>query len=177
MVPAVPVRPDTRPVMGLLQRLRHRAIHSPTRAGRAYWLRALLRAKARAGAWDPRMLNEHPGNVTMAVKREIMRGVAAGLVVTSTTDGVHTRTSLHYPWIGGKGRAVDLGLRPHQVGTHRGRRLLVRHQRRCHKHPERYLELFGPDNRACVKNRARITLTEGTSLEDLHDNHLHIGPA
>lgn len=163
--------------MGLLDRLRHRTIHAPTRVERAYWLRALLRAKAKTGSWDDRMLNGHPGNVTMAVKREVMRGVAAGLVVTSTTDGVHTRTSLHYPWIGGKGRAVDLGLLSRQVGTRRGRALLVRHQRRCARHPERYLEVFGPDNRACVKNRQPIVLTEGTGLEDLHDNHLHLGVA
>lgn len=158
--------------MSLMARLRGRTIHARTPVARAYWLRAYLRAKARARIWDARMLNGHPGNVTAAVKREIMRGVAAGLMVTSTTGGQHAKTSHHYT-----GRAVDLGLLPRQVGTRRGRELMVRHQRACARHPERYLEVFGPDNRACVKNRQRITLAEGTPLEQNHDDHVHVAPA
>jgi len=156
--------------MGLLQRLRRRTITAQAPVARAYWLRAYLRAKARAGRWDARMLNGCKGNVTVAVRREIMRGAAAGLIVTSTTGGKHAPSSYHYT-----GEAVDLGHR--KPGTRAAHVALVRHQRACAAHPERYAELFGPDDRACVKHRQRITLAEGTALENLHDNHLHCAPA
>lgn len=162
--------PDTRRVMGLLQRLRRRTITARTPRARAYWLRAYLRAKARAGRWDSRMLNRHNGKVTAAVRREIMRGVAAGLVVTSTTGGTHSPTSFHYT-----GRAVDLGHR--KPGTRTARGTLVRYQRACASHPERYAELFGPDDRACVKNRQRMRLPHGSALERGHENHVHVSPA
>lgn len=39
---------------------------------------------------------------------------------------------------------------------------------------EDILELFGPDNFACVDNGVRMTMAEGSGLETLHDNHVHI---
>lgn len=158
--------------MSLISRLRSRAMRSRTPALRAYWTRALLRAKARRGQWDPRMLNGCAGNVTAGVKRFIMRGVAAGLITTSTTGGRHATGSFHY---GDPGRAADLGHR--RPGTEAARTALVRFQRAEARHPERYRELFGPDNAACVKNGVRISLGEGTPLEELHDNHVHGAPA
>jgi len=107
--------------------------------------------------------------VTPQVRREIMRGVAAGLIVTSTTGGKHAATSYHkYE----PGRAVDLGHR--RPGTTAARVALVRHQRACALHPERYVELFGPSSRDCVKNHQHIALTEESGLENQHDNHLHV---
>lgn len=163
--------------MSLLTRLRRRTITARTPLRRAYWMRAYLRHKARLGRWDDRMLTGPDGrrlggDITGACRRFIMRALVAGLVPTSTTGGQHAPTSHHY-----SGRAVDVGLRPHQVGTRRGRAKLIRFQRQEARHPERYAELFGPDNHACVKDRTRITLREGTPLEDLHDNHVHGAPA
>jgi hypothetical protein len=127
------------------------------------------------------MLNGHPGNVSRAVKRAIVRGVNAGLVVTSTTDGVHSPTSLHSP--SGplrRGRAVDLGLRPSEVGTIEGRRKLRAHQRsefrRFRSNPTRFRELIGPVNDRVVLRARHAPLPEGSGLEDQHDDHLHVAP-
>lgn len=161
--------------MALITRLRSRAMRARTPALRAYWTRALLRAKARQGIWDERMLNGCAGNINPACRRYVMRGVAAGLVVTSTTGGRHAPTSYHYATSLRSGRAVDLGHR--RPGTPAARAALVRFQRVEAARPDRYLELFGPDNAACVKDRRLITLAEGTALEDLHDDHVHGAPA
>lgn len=160
---------------GLLERLRSRAIHGRTRAIRAAALRSLLIHKARRRRWDNRMLNGHPGNVTPKVRSAIMRGVAAKLVVTSTTDGVHADRSYHNAKVWGEGRAVDLGLPGHLVGTAKGRARLVSFQRAEHRRGGQR-ELFGPDNRCNRKNGAALTLAEGSALEDLHDNHVHLAP-
>jgi hypothetical protein len=141
-----------------------------------------LRHKARLGIWDDRFLidhtgHRHPGDVSRAVRLLIMRGVAAGLVVTSTTDGKHTPSSHHYPRnsSSGLGEAVDLG--PGKLaGTERGRRRMVGFQRREARRPERYREIFGPDNAANVKNGRVMSLVEGTSLETAHDTHFHGSP-
>jgi hypothetical protein len=121
--------------------------------------------------FHPRMLNGHPGNVTPAVKKMIVRAVRAGLVVTSTTDGRHAKNSHHYV-----GQAVDLGLPGALVGTERGRRRMVGFQRREARNAGRFLELFGPDNAANVKNGAPYALAEGTALESNHDTHVHGAP-
>lgn len=114
------------------------------------------------------MLNGHAGNVTPACKRFIVRATRAGLVVTSTTGGAHAATSYHY-----SGRAVDVGLPGPLIGTAKGKRRMVRFQRAEARHPSRFLELFGPANSLCVKNGRRLSLAEGTALEDLHDTHVH----
>lgn len=110
------------------------------------------------------MLNGHPGNVRWRVKRAIVRGVNRGLYVTSTTDGTHAPGSYHY-----SGRAVDMGANT--------RAKMVSHQlaelkrfRRWHRHKE----IIGPDNRAIVLRGAETDLAEGTSLEQMHDNHVHV---
>lgn len=156
--------------MSLLSRLRSRAMNSRSKTLRDYWTRAYLREKARQGIWDIRMLNGHPSDVTDAVRKYIMRGVAAGLVCTSTRDGGHAATSYHYTR---PGRAADLGLRTFSL-TSRRKRLAF--QRAEALHAERYDELFGPDNQANVKNARRLTLQEGTALEQMHDNHVHGAP-
>jgi hypothetical protein len=145
-------------------------MHSRTAVLRAYWTRAYLREKARRGEWDDRMLNGHPGDVTAAVKKFIMRGVAAGLVCTATRDGNHARTSYHYAE---PGRAADMGLSRFSPTSLRKRRAF---QLAEAQHEERYNELYGPDNRANVRNGVRLTLAEGTPLETMHDNHVHGAP-
>jgi hypothetical protein len=67
-------------------------------------------ARRRYFRFKPWMLNGHPADVTWAVKRCIVRGVNAGLYTTSTTDGVHSKTSYHYTKPLGK--AVDMGFNP-----------------------------------------------------------------
>ncbi len=152
--------------MSLSQRLRKRAMTSRTRAARAYWTRALVRNRAKRGVWDPRMLGGFP-EPDKRLRRYIMRGIVRGLIVTSTTGGGHASTSWHY-----KKRAVDMGNR--RPGTPAARARLVRFQRELAAKPAGLLEVFGPENGACVKNGRRIGLAEGTPLENLHDDHLHI---
>lgn len=111
----------------------------------------------------PWMLNGRPGNVNRRVKRTIRRAVNAGLYVTSTTGGRHASTSYHYT-----GNAVDVSGPWHKM---------VAFQRAEHRRGlgrSGYLELFGPDNFAGLKNGRRITLGEGSWLEQLHDSHVHI---
>lgn len=152
--------------MSLISRLRKRAIGARSKPERAYWTRALLRARARARVWDDRMLNGHPAP-DQRLRPVIMRAVASGLIVTSTTGDRHAPTSWHY-----KRRAVDFGNRA--PGTGQARQRMVAFQRSEARHPHRFRELFGPANDANVKNGQRITLAEGTPLEDQHDNHVHV---
>lgn len=126
-----------------------------------------LRRKARRGVWDNRYLSGHP-DVTHRLYPIIMEAVARGLVVTSTRDGVHAPTSFHY-----SGRAVDFG----RAGGYRRWFLprLVSFQRHLHtKHGRKLAELFGPSNRANRKYGRAISLPEGSPLEQLHDNHVHV---
>ena len=119
-----------------------------------------LAVKARLRLWDPRFLNGRAGNVNRATRLFIMRAYRAGLRVTSTTGGRHAVTSFHY-----SGRAADVAGPP---------AAMVRFQRREHsRRGRRYLELFGPDNRACRKNGRPVRLAEGAPLEKLHDTHVH----
>lgn len=128
-----------------------------------------LRRKAKRGLWDRRFLNGHP-DVEPKLHKFIMLAVARGLVVTSTTGGVHAPGSFHYT-----GRAVDLGVRSGLVGTQFAVARLVRFQRFLHTHYGSHLtELFGPSNRANRKWGRAIVLAEGSGLEQLHDNHIHV---
>lgn len=125
-----------------------------------------LQAKAKLGHWDDRMLNGHPGNVTRAVKRFIRRGVAAGLVVTATTDGQHAAGSYHY-----SGRAADLAAPMTRVGIWRMKIFYRREYRREKVNPgTQYLELFGP-GRHYVKNGQRLP-----GQFPAHENHVHGAP-
>lgn len=142
------------------------------RSGSDRALRSYLRLKARSGRWDARYLRYYGvrGNVSSAVKRFIMRGYAAGLVVTSTTGGSHAPGSFHP-----QGRAADLGLRRSEIGTARGLRKMRKFQRqefarRGSTHPQ---ELIGPDNRVNILRGRPQPIAEGSALEQAHDNHIH----
>jgi hypothetical protein len=158
----------------LLARLRRRAMGAKTAERRAFWTRALLRARARLGVWDNRFLNGHAGNITPEAKKFLLRAHTAGLVCTSTSGGQHTATSFHFTKPNAK--AVDVGLRGPEIGTIKGLKKMSDFQLKEAKNAGRYLELFGPVNGACVKNGQRITLAEGADLENLHDNHVHGAP-
>jgi lysozyme len=118
--------------------------------------------------FKPWMLNGHPGDVTLAVKRCIVRGVNHGLVVTSTTDGTHAPTSYHYTKP--LGSAVDMGFNP---GTDREAALQGMMVRRFRS---KFWEEFGPQNDLWIKNGVQITAVEGTDLEQMHDTHIHMAP-
>lgn len=142
-------------------------------------LRVLLVAKAKRGRYDRRMFdyNDKRDNVNIYCKRAVVRGYSRWLVVTSTTDGVHAPGSYHNV-VNGKGRAIDLGLHPRLIGTARGRARLVSYQRaefdawRQGKRPH-LRELIGPDNNAIVLKGVHSPLSEGSPLENQHDNHVH----
>jgi hypothetical protein len=131
-----------------------------------------LQAKAKLGRWDPRMLNGHDGNVTPATKRFIRRGVAAGLVCTSTTGGTHAPNSFHYQRWHGKGRAADLAAPMTRVGLWR-MKLFYRREYRREKanRGTQYSELFGP-GRHYIKNGQRFP-----GQFPGHGNHVHGAPA
>lgn len=131
------------------------------------------------------MLRGHPGDITRAVKRVIVRGHNHGLIVTSTTDGKHAPTSFHFTE---PGQAVDLGnkLRCRRggcvgavPGTVKARKLMVEFQRflvekfGC----AAFHELYGPNNRLNCRKGRRVTLDEGSALEENHDSHVHVVPA
>jgi hypothetical protein len=140
-------------------------------------LRAQLERERKA--FQPWMLNGHPGNITDECKRAIVRGVRAGLVVTATTDGEHTPTSLHYPrnTASGLGEAIDFGVKPADLGDPRAVARREAFQRaEFSRGVANYRELFGPDNAHCAKNGAPFHLTEGDALETAHDNHVHESP-
>jgi hypothetical protein len=140
-------------------------------------LRAQL--KLERTAFQPWMLNGHPGNISDECKRAIVRGVRAGLVVTATTDGDHSGTSLHYPrnTTSGLGEAVDFGVKPQDVGDPKAVARRERFQRaEFARGPSNYRELFGPSNLHNAKNGVHINLAEGTALETAHDNHVHESP-
>lgn len=131
--------------------------------------RKQLRRKAKKKQWDPRFLNGH-GPVDSSLHWVIMEAFLYGLVVTSTTGGVHSKFSLHY-----SGRAVDFGVEAGLVGTLTAKLRLLRFQRHMHsKHGRRLAELFGPSNRANRKWGKALQLAEGSALEQLHDNHVHV---
>jgi hypothetical protein len=123
--------------------------------------------------FKPWMLSGNAGNISWRMKRVVVRGVNAGLKVTSTTGGTHAPGSYHY-----QGRAVDFGhVRP---GTAEARRELVKFQKselsrfRRRLSPVRHKEILGPDNQAIVLRGYETDLSEGTGLEQAHDNHVHV---
>jgi hypothetical protein len=144
-------------------RKRHRAAsHSKARhffAARVKRLRNRLEALLDSRLPRPQF-NGHPANVNPRIRNIIRRANARGLYVTSTTDGSHAVNSHHY-----YGDAVDL------AGDYDD---MVSFQRTLADEPAGLLELFGPDNAACVKNGVRISIGEGTDLEQAHDNHDHV---
>jgi hypothetical protein len=65
-------------------------------------------------------------------------------------------------------------------GTAEARRELVKFQKselsrfRRRLSPVRHKEILGPDNGAIVLRGYETDLSEGTGLEQAHDNHVHI---
>lgn len=123
----------------------------------------------------------HPGNVSRRIRYVIRRAHKAGLIVTATTDGTHARGSWHYIVRGRnrRGRGVDLGLPSREVGTEYGQRKLEAFQRAEYKRARRlgfrtWLEIIGPVNGLVVLAGRPAGLTEGTVLEQAHDNHVHV---
>lgn len=123
----------------------------------------------------------HRGNITRRLRPVIRRAHRAGLVVTTTTDGVHAAGSWHYVIRGRNtvGRAVDFGLPGPLVGTMKGARMLEAFQRAEYTRARRlrfrtYLEVIGPINGLCVLQGRPAGLVEGTALEQAHDNHVHV---
>lgn len=152
-----------------LRRARDRYLKAPSRAS----LRAYLILKARTATWDARYCRYYgiPAHgITPWVKAYLTRGVAAGLVPTATTNGVHSPTSFHRD-----GRAGDLGLPVSLIGTKRGRKRLERFQGAEYARRKRlgHTELLGPVNGLCVLTGRPVTLAEGAALENQHDNHVH----
>ena len=146
-----------------------------TRSHSSRALLSYLRLKAKAGKWDKRFVRYFnvPEPRNGHVKRFIMRGFAAGLVATATTNGKHAPGSLHYG-----GRAADLGLRSNEIGTARGRRKMEKFQAAEFARARRvggYTELIGPINNKIILQGRATTLAEHTALEDAHDNHVHGG--
>lgn len=125
-----------------------------------------LRQRAREGRWSPAFLNGKP-DVEKALHPYIMEAVARGLCVTSTTGGKHAPNSFHY-----SRRAVDIG---RDTFTPLSYARLIAFQRHLHKTHGRHLtELFGPSNYANRKWGRPLRLAEGSGLESLHDNHVHV---
>lgn len=142
-------------------------------------LRLRLVRKARKGHYDSRMFAYYgkSSSVTDGCKRAVRRAYAHWLIPTSTTGGVHAPGSYHNP-VNGIGRAVDLGVHPSKIGTAKGRRLLVRQQRREFKDWRKgkrpnLRELIGPDNNMIVLRGVHSPLADGSPLENQHDNHVH----
>ena len=143
---------------------RSRTAAQRERARRRAAYRRKLRRQYRTP--DVRMLlGGHPAPRVPALLKIIAEAHRHGLVVTSTTGGVHAPGSYHY-----QGRAVDLGVHgsPH---TAEAQRRFVSFQRRLARHPERLVELIGPDAGACVKNGRFQRYDPKTQAA--HWNHLH----
>lgn len=160
------------------RRLRRRVLDAAGSA-RTVLLRRYLREKARRGIWDPRycaFFDVSP-DVTPKLKKAIMRGFAIGLVPTSTKRSGPASDSWHNARDEkGRGRAVDMGLRPDKAGTAKGRELLVQFQRAEHNRGG-WREVIGPDNGLIILRGVRTNLTEGTALEEDHDDHTHLADA
>jgi hypothetical protein len=156
-----------------LKSARKEYLAHPSRAA----LRRYLITKAKLGKFDSRMCRYYgvPVPTNPRVQQAIVRGYAAGLVPTATTNGGHAPGSYHK-----LGLAVDLGLIESQIGTKYGRDKLVTHQRQelwrfRHGKINSVAELLGPENGWVVLRGAETDLAEGSPLENAHDNHFHEG--
>lgn len=160
-----------------LKRARTLYVRNPTGAR----LRAYLTLKARLGQFDKRMCGYYgvDPNVNAECKKAICRAFVAGLVPTSTTGGKHAPGSFHGQRNSqGQGRAVDFGLRKELVGTKKGYARLATFQRkefwRRSQKKVKPAELIGPINALTVLRYQHTGLSEGSALEQAHDNHVHV---
>ena len=134
-------------------------------AGRGEY-RARLRAKYKAPP-VARLLGNHQPPKSAALMKVIAEAGAFGLIVTATTDGQHSATSLHY-----SGHAVDFGVVAALAGTPEHARRLKAFQLAMFKQAPHLLELFGPIADHAVKN-GRPTTISGPLLQQ-HLNHVHV---
>lgn len=156
--------------MGILSQARKRYMAKPTKAA----LRTYLNVKAKAGVFDRRMCADYgvPVPMNASVRKAICRAWVAGLVPTATSNGTHAPGSYHKT-----GQAVDFGLRPPEVGTLAGLNKLITFQRkefwRARVGKIKPVELIGPTNNLVILRGGRSPLVEGTTLEQMHDTHVH----
>ncbi len=124
--------------------------------------------------FQPYMANGKPyEKLTDEAKHAIYLDFKEGLYVTSTYegfsgDGVHATSSYHYltNQPDGRGRCWDAGSK--------SRGPMVKCQERQAREFGAFLtESFGPENGLAYKNGVRFALEEGSSLEEMHDNHVH----
>jgi hypothetical protein len=121
--------------------------------------------------------NGHPALSSRRLRRTVIRANKRGLVVTATSDGVHSATSYH-----SQRRAVDLGFSAHDLrekSAGQRRRIMVEFQKSEYRRARTigwftYREIIGPDNTYNVLRSSPTSLAEGTSLEQMHDNHVHV---
>ena len=104
-----------------------------------------------------------PPRITMALTAGVWHcindGRLRGLVVTSTTGGVHAAGSFHY-----------VSMAADQAGSYAD---MIRLQRHLYKTHWKYLEVFGPSDYMNVKNGQPIHLAHNSALALQHDNHVH----
>lgn len=140
-----------------------------------WWMKrkTVLRRKLKAAkrkaipSYEPWMANGYNDQVTPAVKAFVARGVVKyDLYVTSMRrthvppGGSSTSYHMAYP-----GKAADL------AGAKMAQFQLSEWER--NKGKSTCLELFGPDNNACLKHGVSMSMPEGSALETLHDSHVH----
>lgn len=109
--------------------------------------------------------NGHPPLQNKSIRAFVVRANKRGGYVTATSDGTHSSTSWHY-----KLKAVDVGWVYAEWGVMED--FQEDEYRRGLNDPSVY-ELFGPDNTANLKYGQGVGLSEGSSLEEAHDNHVH----
>jgi hypothetical protein len=140
-----------------------------------WWLKrkTTLRKKLKAAKqkafpkYESWMANGYDDSVTPAVKAFVARGVVQyDLYVTSMRrtyvppGGSTTSYHLAYP-----GKAADLG------GARMAEFQIAEWKKQ--QGNSNCLELFGPDNNACLKYGVSMSMPEGSALESLHDTHVH----
>lgn len=137
------------------------------------------RRRARKGHWQAEFLHAYGphgvplGNVTPRVKREIMRAIARGCYVTSTTGGTHATGSYHYQVVAylhdGErrtgGRAADVA-----GGWVAMRRFYADVKRRERKRGTQFAEAFGPGNWYIKDGQTHAGQFPG------HTDHVHVAP-
>ncbi len=113
------------------------------------------------------LLRGHRAPQSAYLLRAIARAHKLGLVVTSTNDGGHARTSWHY-----QNLAVDFGIVPGSMSLAEKRRRLIRFQRELAKDTPKLLELFGPDKKAVAKNGRPGVMSPALAAD--HEGHVHL---
>lgn len=90
------------------------------------------------------MLNGCPSNIHPSVKKQVVRAIRHGLVITATTNGTHVPDSNHYPWNfpDRLGHAIDAA-----GSAERMRQFTADSFEMAHS----FREFFGPPNNRFVK--------------------------